>query len=197
MGAALDQSLLVELIQYSDEGDGLQIEPGCDLGLADTLVTGNIEHDRRLSPRDREPGLPCLPVEAPLDQPGDIVDQESEIAPEPRLRLGLLDPCFSREIAWRDHRPDLTRRHDAPPRGLVSAYPKEPPARATAGRDARPSGRSVRGRDRRSASCRASAIEKRAARRRSKCRAGAAAPSPHPVRARSAARRTAQRRSSS
>src|SRR5208282_1142953 len=157
MGAALDQSLLVELIQHSHEGDGLQVEPGCDLGLADTLVTSNIEHDRRLSPRDREPGLPCLPVEAPLDQAGHIVHQEPEIAPEPRLRLGLLDPCFSREIAWRDHRPDLTRRHDAPPRGLVSAYPKEPPARATAGTAGRPSAPSVRDRGRRSASCKASA----------------------------------------
>src|ERR1700740_2394122 len=103
MGWALDQSLLVELIQHSHEGDGLQVEPGCDLGLADTLVTGNIEHNRRLSPRYRESGLTCLPVKAPLDQPRDIVDQESEIAPEPGLRLGLLDHDFNREIAWRDY----------------------------------------------------------------------------------------------
>src|SRR5271165_1929421 len=122
MGTPLDQLFVAELVQHTHKSDGLQIEPSCDLGLADTLVAGDVEHDRRLSPGDRQSGLPRLPVETPLDQTGHIVHQEPEIAPEPRLRLGLLDPCFSREIAWRDHRPDLTRPHDVPPPGL-DRYP--------------------------------------------------------------------------
>src|SRR5271163_4226215 len=145
MGAALDQSFFVELVQHAHKSDGLQIEPGRNFGLANTLVAGDVEHDCSLPPGDRQAGLPRPSVEAPLDQPGDIVHQEPKIATETRLCLGLLDPGFKREIAWRGHRPDLTRRHDVPPPGLVSAYPTGLPARVTVGTAGRPSGRSGRG----------------------------------------------------
>ena len=52
---------------------GFDVEPGGNLGLADPFVTGDVEHDRSLPAGDRQSGLSRPPLEAPLEQPGNIV----------------------------------------------------------------------------------------------------------------------------
>ena len=113
MGAPLDEPFVVELIQHAHQGDRLQVEPGCDFGLAHPFVAGDVEHDRRLPPCDKQAGLSRFSVEAALDQPRDDVHQDPKISPDPQ-RFRVLDQGL--DLLFR---PDLIRRHDAPPPGLV------------------------------------------------------------------------------
>src|SRR5215831_13662591 len=87
MSAALDEALFMEPIQHAHEGNGLHIEPSCDFGLADALIAGNIEDDRRLTPGDRQACLACLTIKASLDQPRDIMHKKPKVTTNPGLHL--------------------------------------------------------------------------------------------------------------
>src|SRR5215472_2480556 len=97
MSAALDETLFMESVEHAHEGNGLHVEPSCDFSLADALVAGNIEDHRRLTPGERQPCLPRLTVEAPLDQPRDIMHEKPKVAANPRLLLRRpVNPFHSR-----------------------------------------------------------------------------------------------------
>src|SRR6516164_892982 len=178
MGAALHQPFLVQLVEHPDQRDRLDAKPIRHLGLADPFVAGDVQDDRRLSPRD---------------QPGNIMDEETECAPYPGGSQSFFLDHYRKPRSPRS----FTRRHDDSPPGLVLGYRSAPPADAMAGTDGRSSSRPVQDRDRSQASYRASAIATPATRRRSRRRAAGAVPRHRHYQTQWASRRTARRTSSS
>src|SRR5712691_11497164 len=151
MSAAVDQSFLMQLVEHAHERDRLDAEPGCDLGLADPFVACDVENNCRLLACDRQPHLPSPTLEAPLDQPGDVVDEKAKGATDARF-WDSLEPALCRDIFWLHRWPfrmrNVIRRHGGSPPGLVSERPRGLPAHATGDRDGRASAPSVRDRGR-------------------------------------------------
>src|ERR1700752_3637816 len=78
MGATLDQSFLMELVQHPDQCDRFDVEPSRHLGLAHTLVARDVQHHCRLLACDRQPQLSRAALKPPLDQARDIMDEKTE-----------------------------------------------------------------------------------------------------------------------
>lgn len=80
MGAAFDQPLLVQLVEHAPESDRLDIEPGCDLGLAHPLAARDVEQCCRLRPSNRQSGVPRRAFETTFEEPRDVMDEKAKAA---------------------------------------------------------------------------------------------------------------------
>jgi hypothetical protein len=86
MRASLNQAILMKLVEHPHKGDRLDTEPSRELSLADTLISRDVEHDRRLLACDQQAHLPGPVLKAPLDQSGNVMDEKSERAADTRSR---------------------------------------------------------------------------------------------------------------